>query len=199
MGAWFCASYSKPELFATLQSTLDIFLGVASGLLGSDTLTLTATYKSGDRVNVSDTGFIMEAAISGTSSNYKLPSVKTHTYKITPLTVSGVTAAATGTYTYNGSILTPTVNLTGGRIAVAPRICEAFGTPVNLHFARVDSESDRTCGCKIEVRVVSAGGNIVAGDTVNTFVSGGGIDAGTHNVTVIGIDNPNYLLDGRPR
>ena len=127
-------------------------MGVASGLLGSDTLTLTATYKSGDRVNVSDTGFIMEAAISGTSSNYKLPSVKTHTYKITPLTISGVTAAATGAYTYNGSILTPTVNLTGG--------------------------------------------NIVSGDVVNTFVSGGGIDAGTHNLTVIGIDNPNYLLDG---
>ncbi len=142
------------ESFAYTGGNRDtaVTLGVASGLLGSDTLSLTATYKSGDRKNVTDTGFVMEAAISGTSSNYKLPSVKTHTYKITPLTLSGVTATATGTYTYNGSIQTPEVTLSGG--------------------------------------------NIVAGDTVKTFVSGGGIDAGTHTATVIGINNPNYLLDG---
>ncbi|MDE7083182.1 MAG: hypothetical protein K2O89_05745 [Clostridia bacterium] len=142
------------ETFAYSGGNRDtaVKLGVASGLLGSDTLALTATYKSGDRVNVSETGFIMEAAISGTSSNYKLPSVKTHTYKITPLTLSGVTATAVGNYTYNGSIQTPEITLSGG--------------------------------------------NIVSGDTVKTFVSGGGIDAGTHTATVIGINNPNYLLDG---
>jgi len=132
-----------------------VTLGVASGLLGSDTLTLTATYKSGDRKNVTEAGFVMEAGISGSSSNYKLPAVKTHTYKITPLTLSGVKADVQGVYTYNGSIQTPAINV-----------------------------------------VNDTSGNIVSGDTVKAYVSGGGIDAGTHSATVIGIDNPNYLLDG---
>ncbi len=142
------------ETFTYTGGNLDtsVNLGVASGLLGGDTLTLTATYKSGDKKNVTDAGFVMEAAISGTSSNYKLPSVKTHTYKIAPLILAGVTASVQGTYTYNGSILTPEINLTGG--------------------------------------------NVVTGDTVKAFVSGGGIDAGTHTATVIGVANPNYSLDG---
>lgn len=129
-----------------------VTLSVASGLLGSDTLTLAATYKSGDRKNVTEGGFVMEASIATEQHNYKLPSVITHTYKIAPLTLSEVTAEVEGTYTYNGSVQTPEVSLSGG--------------------------------------------NIVDGDTVGTFVAGGGIDAGTYRATVIGIDNPNYLLDG---
>jgi len=132
-----------------------VTLKVASGLLGSDTLTLTATYKSGDKKNVTEGGFVIEASISGASSNYKLPAVITHTYKITPLALKNIKADVEGTYTYNGSIQTPEINL-----------------------------------------INDTNGNIVAGDTVKAYVSGGGINAGEYDVTIYGTENANYKLDG---
>ena len=186
-----------------------------SGLVFSDTCDFTINAQG---VNVGR----YEASISNlTNQNYKLPANSSIEYEITKATLSldGVSFNST-TKVYDGTPLYPEMVGTlpqNVEVAYENLSSEAGLNTITITFNvgnNYNSISPINVQVEITKRVASINWlsleavytgtlsypsyeltNIVFGDSCTLKINGGGIDVGEYEITVIGLDNTNYVLD----